>query len=88
MHASVVYVDIQDVEAATKGVADTVIPNLKKAPGFVGAYFVALDGSHGMSVAVFETEEQAKAAAPAEAGNLSPGVTLTKHEIGRVVGAA
>jgi hypothetical protein len=87
MHASVVYVDIQDVEAATKGVAENVIPNLKQLPGFVGAYFVALDGAHGFSVAVFETEEQAKASAPEE-GNLSPGVTLTKSEIGRVVGVA
>jgi hypothetical protein len=87
MHASVVYVDIQDVEAATKGVAETVIPNLKQAPGFVGAYFVALDGSHGFSIAVFETEEQAKAAAPTE-GAMSPGVTLIKTEMGRVVGAA
>jgi hypothetical protein len=88
MHASVVYVDIQDVEAATKGVAETVIPNLKQAPGFVGAYFVALDGSHGMSIAVFETEDQAKAASPTAEGSLSPGVTLTKTEIGRIVGAA
>jgi hypothetical protein len=87
MHANVVQVDIEDVGDATKGVIETVIPNLKQAPGFVGAYFVALDGGHGMSIAVFETEEQAKAAAPAE-GAMSPGVTLTKSEIGRVVGAA
>jgi hypothetical protein len=87
MHANVVQVDIQNVDDATKGVTETVIPNLKKAPGFVGAFFVALDGSHGMSIAVFETEEQAKASAPS-AGAMSPGVTLTKSEIGLVVGAA
>ncbi|HEY6473167.1 MAG TPA: hypothetical protein VIY26_09770 [Acidimicrobiales bacterium] len=87
MHANVVQVEIKDVDDATKGVAETVIPNLKQAPGFVGAYFVALDGSHGMFIAVFATEEQAKAAAPA-AGAMSPGVTLIKSEIGPVVGAA
>jgi hypothetical protein len=87
MHAHVVHVDIHDVDEAAKGVADTVIPNLKKAPGFVGAYFVALDDAHGLSVAVFETEEQAKAAAPPEDGT-GAGVTMTKVEIGRVVGAA
>ena len=87
MHAHVVHVDIQDVAEAEKGVNETVIPNLKQAPGFVGAYFVALDDSHGFSVAVFDTEEQAKAAAPPEDGT-GAGVTMTKVEIGRVVGAA
>jgi hypothetical protein len=87
MHAHVVHVDIQDVAEAEKGVNDTVIPNLKKAPGFVGAYFVAIDDTHGVSVAVFDTEEQASAAAP-PARATGQGVTMTSVETGRVVGAA
>jgi hypothetical protein len=87
MHAHVVHVDIQDVGEAVKGLEESVIPNLKQAPGLIGAYFVAVDDSHGVSVAVFDTEEQARTAAPPEGGG-SPGVTIAKVQVGPVVGSA
>ena len=33
---------------------------MKGAPGFLGAYFVAVDDTHGVSIEVFENEEQAR----------------------------
>ena len=87
MHAHVVHVEIQDVGEAMKGLEESVIPNLKQAPGFIGAYFVAVDDSHGVSVAVFDTEEQARTAAPPK-GAGSPGVTMTNVQVGPIVGSA
>ena len=71
MHATVVHVTIHDQAEAKRALDQEFIPMLRGAPGFVGAYFVAVDDTHGVSIQVFETEEQAKAAAPPETG---PGV--------------
>jgi heme-degrading monooxygenase HmoA len=87
MHAVVATVDITDGETATKALAEQVIPMVKQAPGFVGAYWVRLDEGHGTSVVVFETEDQARAGAP-EVGGGSPGVTFTSVTIGEVAGHA
>lgn len=51
-------------------------------------YFVAVDDTHGVSIQVFETEEQAKAAAPPETGPGMGGVTLDTVQFGYVIGAA
>jgi hypothetical protein len=87
MYAVVATVDITDIGAATKALAEQVIPMVKQAPGFVGAYWVRLDDSHGTSMVVFETEEQARSGAP-EVGGGSPGVTFTSVMFGEVVGHA
>ena len=65
---------------------EDVIPMIKNARGFRGAYFVALDDSHGLSIQVFETEEQARSAAPPE-GAAAPGVAMGKRQFGEVIGA-
>jgi heme-degrading monooxygenase HmoA len=87
MYAVVATVDITDSEAAAKTLAEQVVPMVKQAPGFVGAYFVQIDESHGTSVVVFETEEQARAGAPQIGGGL-PGFTYTSVMFGEVVGRA
>jgi hypothetical protein len=87
MHAIVIHANILDRAEATRGVDDQVIPMLKGAPGFLSAYFVAVDETHGVSIQVFETEEQARAAAPPE-GAASPGVTLDTIQFGAVIGSA
>jgi microsomal dipeptidase-like Zn-dependent dipeptidase len=66
MHAVVVHANISDLAEAKRGLDEEVIPMMKDAPGFAGAYFVAVDDTHGVSVQVFETEDQARAAAPPE----------------------
>jgi hypothetical protein len=87
MHAIVIHANVHDPDEAERGLAEDVIPGLKNAPGFVGAYFVALDDGQGVSIQVFETEEQAKAAAPPRDA-AARGVTLDTIQFGQVVGAA
>ena len=87
MWAVVVEVDINDVSAATQGLQDQVLPNVRQAPGFVGGYWIRLDDNHGTSFVVFESESQARAAAPPK-GAPSPGVTMTAVEIGEVIAHA
>ena len=44
--------------------ANGILSNLSSAPGFVsGAFARSVDGNHGRSMIVFDTEEQANAAA-------------------------
>ena len=86
MHAHVVTVDISDVEAAVKGLGE-LVPTVQAMPGFVGGYWVSLDDSHGISLSVFETEEQARSAAPPVGGGME-GVTVSSVQFGEVVGSA
>jgi len=55
--------------------------------GPLGAYLVAVDDSHGVSIEVFETEEQARATAPPE-GAEAPGVRVDTIQFGAVIGSA
>jgi hypothetical protein len=87
LHAVVIHADIHDRDEAKKGLDEQVLPMLTQAPGFVAAYFVRLDDAHGISVQVFETEDQARGSAPPE-GATSPGVTLAKLQIGEVIASA
>ena len=87
MHAIVIHASISDRTEAKRGLDEMVLPMIKESPGFVGAYFVAVDDSHGLSIDVFETEEQARTTAPPE-GTEAPGVQLTTIEFGKVMGSA
>ena len=87
MHARVIHANITDLAEAKRGLNEEVIPRIKGAPGFLGAYFVAVDDSHGVSIEVFETEEQARATAPPE-GAEAPGVTVRTIQFGAVIGSA
>ncbi len=87
MHATVVKVNIHDQVETKRSLDEEFIPRLKGAPGFIGAYFVALDDTHGLSVQVFETEEQARAAAPPESGPGMGGITLDSLQFGHVISA-
>jgi quinol monooxygenase YgiN len=86
MHAVVVNVEITDRDAARQGLTE-LVPQVKAAPGFVAAYWVRLDDTHGTSVAVFESEAQARAAAPPADGT-APGVTMTSVAVGEVLASA
>jgi hypothetical protein len=88
MHATVVHVNIHDQTEAKRALDQEFIPMLRGASGFVGAYFVAVDETHGVSIQVFESEEQARAAAPPETGPGMGGVKLDTVQFGPVIGAA
>jgi hypothetical protein len=87
MHAVVVDVEIHDREAAQEGLEEQVLPMVTGAPGFVAGHWVRLDDTHGTSVVVFETKEQALAGAPVEGGT-GPGVTITRVVDGEVLASA
>jgi len=56
MHARVIHANISDLAEAKRGLDEEVMRGIKAARGFLGAYFVAIDDSHGISIEVFETE--------------------------------
>ncbi len=86
MYAQVITVDFTDAEAAIKDLGE-LIPTVKASPGFVAGHWIRLDETHGTSIAVFETEDQARATAPPVGGGM-PGVAVTGVQFGEVVGSA
>jgi hypothetical protein len=83
-----VRIEIDSAEAL-KGLHNEVLPQVKQAPGLVAGYWMGpLDGDdEGRSVVVFETEEQAHAAAQMVQEGSSPmeGVTIMRVETREVV---
>jgi hypothetical protein len=61
MHAVVVRVSINDVEAGQQMLEGDVVPTVKQVPGFVAGWWTrSEDGSNGMGLVVFESEEAAQ----------------------------
>ena len=59
MYAVVVNVTLKDVEAAQRELQEQVVPRAKEAPGFVAGYWTRKDNT-GVSMVIFESEEQAQ----------------------------
>ena len=87
MHAVIVTSTVNDVEQGRKFLTENAIPNLKQAPGFVGAQWVKLEGNSGTSMLTFESEEQAQAAVEQLKTNPPPegAVTINTVQVGEVV---
>jgi hypothetical protein len=87
VHAVVVRANITDRQAATNALHEQVVPRISQAPGFVVGYWVALGEGKGASVAVFESEDAARAVA---AQIQPPGdfVTFESIDVGEVVANA
>ena len=89
MHAVVVKVTISDREAATQGLRDDVIPAVSQAPGFVAGYWTRKVGSdQGLSMAVFESEDAASAAAERVRSMAPDAVNVDDVEVREVVASA
>jgi hypothetical protein len=86
MYAQIVVADFSDAEVAVKNLAE-LVPSVKAAPGFVAGYWAKIDDAHGTSMAVFDTEEHARAAAP-PVGAAMDGVKIRTVEFGEVMGSA
>jgi heme-degrading monooxygenase HmoA len=64
MHAVVVRVNIGDSDTAEEGLREQVVPRVSQAPGFVAGYWTRSDdGSNGLSMIVFDSEDGARRAA-------------------------
>jgi hypothetical protein len=85
MHAVIVRSTIQDFEEGRTFLREEVVPRVSQAPGFVAAYWVRLEGNHGTSTLVFESEEAARGMADQVAAPESGAVTLDSVEVGEVV---
>jgi hypothetical protein len=63
MHALVIDVSINDMPAAQSELGQ-LVPRVSSSPGFVAAYWLALDGAKGTSIAVFDSEANARGMVP------------------------
>ena len=87
MHAVVVKVTINDFDTAVKELRDNVVPNVSQIPGFVTGTWTR-DGSDGLSMVVFESEEVAQQASEQVPSMISDAVTLQSVEIREVTAHA
>jgi hypothetical protein len=89
MHAVVVRVTVNDVETAQKALQEQVVPRVQQSTGFVAGYWTRAEGQ-GLSMIVFDSEENARHAADAVQTNMPPGdaVTLDNVEVREVVANA
>lgn len=85
MHAVVVKVTINDREAAEKRLREETLPRVSQIPGVIAGYWTRSDGSDGLSMVVFESEEAARAAAEQVPQMISEALTLESVEVREVV---
>jgi hypothetical protein len=89
MHAVLGTVTITDYAHARRLLHDDVLPTITEVPGFVSGHWLApIDGT-GMSILIFETEDEARAmAAQMPAGRqLNEYVTISSVEVREVAGS-
>jgi len=87
MHAVVVNVTISDSESSEGVLREQVVPRVSQLPGFVAGYWTRKDSS-GISMVVFESEENASGAAEIVPNVVPEGVTLDSVEVREVVASA
>ena len=90
MHAVVVTVTIKDFDTGQQMLEDEVVPRVKQAPGFVAGYWTRAEDNSGMSLLVFESEENARGAADFIRTQSPPtdAVTLENIAVREVVASA
>ena len=91
MYAVVVRVKVNDAERAQQALESTVVPGVSGAPGFKAGYWTrSTDGgdTSGLSMVVFDSEENARAAADRVPGVVPETVTLESVEVREVVASA
>ena len=91
MHAVVVRVSIGDTDVAHKGLREQVVPAASQSPGFVTGHWTQSDDStNGLSMIIFDSEDNARAAADRiRTGAVTPEtVTLESVEVREVVANA
>jgi hypothetical protein len=60
VHAVVVRVTLEDIEAARRDLHERVVPGMSQAPGFVTGHWTRKDDS-GLAMVIFESEDAAEA---------------------------
>ena len=91
MHAVVVNVTINDFERARQALTEQTVPSVAQAPGFVAGYWTRSEDNRGLGMAVFESEDPARAVAERVKSEGPPdpdAVTLESVEVREVVAHA
>jgi heme-degrading monooxygenase HmoA len=91
MHAVVVRVTIGDREQAEPILHSEVVPRVSQAPGFRAGYWTSSqEGGQetGLSMVVFDSEEDARAASDQVRQAVPPTVTIESVEVREVVASA
>jgi hypothetical protein len=91
MHAVLVRVNIRDNELGEKLLKEQIVPRVSSAPGFVTGHWTRSDdASNGVSLIVFESEENARAMADGlQAGGIpDDAVDVESVEVREVVANA
>jgi hypothetical protein len=89
MHAVVVQVTIHDPEPATARLRDEIVPRASQAPGFVNGYWLRTGDDKGLSVIVFESEDDAQGAVEMiQAAPRTDDATLDSVDVREVVAHA
>jgi hypothetical protein len=63
VHAVVVHVTISDFDRARQGLQEQTVPAVSQAPGFLAGYWTRSEDDHGVGMAMFESEDAARAVA-------------------------
>jgi len=87
MHAVVVNVTINDEEGSMAALREQVVPRISQVPGFVAAYWTR-KGNGGLSMSVWESEDEADAASEMVRSVAPEGVTVDSVEVREVVASA
>jgi hypothetical protein len=85
MHAVVVRVKLSGSGPADPtALREQVVPRVKQLPGFVAGYWTRLD-DEGLSMVVFESEENAKAASGMVPSMIPDDVSIQSNDVREVV---
>jgi len=87
VHAVVVKVKINDLEAADSHLREQVVPAISQAPGFVAGYWTRKDGT-GLSMVIFDSEDAAKRASEQVPSMIPEAVTLDEVDVREVAAHA
>lgn len=87
MHAVVVRVTVTNPVGAEQRLQEEVVPRASSAPGFQAGYWTR-DGQRGLSMLIFDTEENARSAADQIPTAVPEGVTFEDVEVREVVASA
>jgi hypothetical protein len=87
VHAVVVKVKINDLEAADSHLRERVVPAISQAPGFVAGYWTRKDNT-GLSMVIFESEDAANRASEQVPSMIPDAVTLEDVDVREVAAHA
>jgi heme-degrading monooxygenase HmoA len=87
MHAVVVNVTINDLDASVEELRSQVVPRVSGMPGFVAGYWTRKEHT-GLSMGVWESEDAANAAADMVRTVAPAGVTVESVDVREVVASA